>query len=254
MIRPLRIVVPFRPFPPESDLHKEVADFDWLEALRMVVHSARLSCQCEVVAITDVDTALPVPALKYDTTQRRLMLWTLEICAAYLESADCDRDTVMLDVDQLIFGDLATVFDRKADFGVLVRPDAKYSTANGGLPLLNGVQYWRGKARKPLAAMFRRALAYAQQLPDARIVWGADTDAVLAQIEPIELGVHPRGELRVQMVDSIGVLEAFSSQHVDRLHEGLPPWPRVPVLDFRYTRKKYMASAYRATILEGAVA
>lgn len=255
MIRPLRIVLPFRPFEPESELHKSVADFDWLQALRMAVHAAKVSCHCDVVAITDVDTDLPVPALKYETRERRLMLWTLEVCAAYLESDDCDRDTVMLDVDQLVCANLAEVFDRKgAELGLVIRPGEKHAVENGGQPLLNGVQYWRGKSKKRIAEVFRRALATAKALPEDRITWGADTDALRMQVEPLELGITTRGRLRVQMLDSDAVIETFSSVHQDRIDQGAQPWPGRPVLDFRWTRKPAMPICYRAMFLEGAVA
>lgn len=254
MIRPIRIVVPFRPFSPESELHKSLDGFDWIEALRMLVHSASVACKCEVHAITDVDTDLPVPTLKYATTQRRLMLWTLEVCAAYLESADCDADTIMLDVDQLIFGDLSKVFDRGADMGVLVRASEKHTQTDSGQPLLNGVQFWRGKRRKHIARFYRRALAIAQQLPEERIVWGADTDAVRQLIEPVQLGIVERSGLRVQMVDANAVLESFSTPHQQAIEEGRAPWPTRPVLDFRWKRKPWMPKAYKATMLAGAVA
>ncbi len=252
MIRPIRVVVPFRPFPPESDLHKALPDFDWLEALRMVVHTAQIACRCEVHAITDVDTDLPVPAFRYETKHRRLMLWTLEVCAAYLASPQCDRDTVMLDVDQLIFGDLAARFDRSADLGVLVRPTGKH-LADGGQPLLNGAQYWRGKSKKRLVLFFRRALAIAEQLPEERIVWGADTDAVRDLIEPIALGRQERSGLRVQMVDAVEVLETFSARHQAAIESGVAPWPRRAVLDFRWDRKPWMPKVYGATMRAGAV-
>lgn len=254
MIRPIRIVIPFRPFTPESDLHKSMPDFDWIAALRMVVHTAQMACHCEVHAITDVDTDLPVPTLKYATAHRRLMLWTLEVCAAYLESKDCDRDTIMLDVDQLIYGDLSLVFDRRSDLGVLIRPSQKHTQTDGGQPLLNGVQFWRGKRRKHVATFFRKALAIAEALPEQRKVWGADTDAIRQLIEPVEVGVSIRDGLRVHMRDAENVIEAFSTAHQQALDDGRAPWPTRPVLDFRWKRKPSMPAVYRATILSGAVA
>lgn len=250
---PIRIVIPFRPFEPESDLHKSLADFDWIAALRHVIHSARESCQCDVHVLTDIDTDLgDLPALKYATTQRRLMLWTLDVCARYLESRDCDRDTIMLDVDQLIFDDLALVFDRKADLGVLVRVDEKHAAVEGGQPLLNGVQFWRGKAKKRLAQFYRKALDRALALPESRIVWGADSDAVRALVEPIALGVHMRGAVRVQMLEASSVLEAFTDVHQDALNAGTAPRPSRPVLDFRWKRKPAMPHVFDAAFVKGA--
>jgi len=255
-VKSIRLVAPFRPFPPESDLHREMASFDWLQALRMMVHSATLSHHGSPVhALTDVDTDLPVPALKYHTSHRRLMLWTLEVCLAYLRSEDFDRDTVMLDVDQLIFQDLSPFFgESRADIGVLVRPGEKHVNTESGQPVLNGVQFWRHKSRKRLVEFYRDALWIADRLPEDRLVWGADTDAVRQLISPIAEGVRLRGHFRVHMINSEEVIETFSSGHADRLAAGDAPWPSRPVLDFRFTRKPHMPAVYRATIGAGAVA
>ena len=249
----IRVVAPFRPFPPESALHKDLADFDWLQALRMMVHSAQLACRCPVHAITDVDTDLPVPSLQYVSTRRRLMLWTLEACALYLESPDFDRDTVMLDVDQLVYRDLAPFFKKGVDLSVLVRPDDKHLVADGGQPLLNGVQFWRHKAKPRLAAFYRRALEVAEGLSEDRLAWGADTDAVRDLLAPLEVGIVTRQGLTVDMFDASTILETFNSGHAQVLEKGIGPWPRRPVFDFRWTRKLAMPGVYRATIGRGAV-
>lgn len=253
MSRAINIVAPFRPFEPESDLHKSLPDFDWIAALRMMAHTASISCRSDVRALTDVDTELPIDAFKYTTTKRRLMLWTLEVCACYLASRDCDHDTVMLDVDQLVFGDLRPFFTPGVDLGVLVRADAKHAETDGGQPLLNGVQFWRKGSRKKLAAFYRRALQLAEALPDERIRWGADTDALRMLIEPIELGVVERAGLRVQMIDARDVLESFSDNHKQLIDSNVTPWPKRAVLDFRFQRKPFMPILYQRAIAAGVV-
>jgi hypothetical protein len=64
---------------------------------------------------------------------------------------------------------------------------------------------------------------------------------------------HPFAR-NLQMRDAEAVLETFSTAHQDALDAGRAPWPRRPVLDFRWTRKPSMPAAYKATILAGAVA
>ena len=93
------------------------------------------------------------------------MLWTLEVCLAYLSSTDFNRDTVMLDCDQLVFKDLRPFFAPGADLGLLVRPTPKHR--DSWKQLLNGVQFWplRGKAR--LIPFYEEALARAARLPEA---------------------------------------------------------------------------------------
>ena len=243
----LRIVAPFRPCPPESELHRQLAadGFDWLEALRMCTHSARLACGCPVHALTDLETTLPVETLHVPTTERRLMLWTLDACAAFLASQAFDRDTVMLDVDQLVYGNLARYFTPGVNLGVLVRTTAKHAE---GQPLLNGVQFWHRRNRSPLVRFYREALALARTLPEDRLVWGADTDAVRQLLEPITLGIHERAGLVVEMIDAEQVLETYNNRLEWTVSQGLPVVPIRPVVDFRWFRKPAMAALYRASI------
>jgi hypothetical protein len=240
----IRLVAPFRPFPPEATHHQQLAAFDWIAAIRMLSHSAALACQCPVQVLTDADTDLPVPTLRYVTTHRRLMLWSLEIAVRYLESDDFDRDTVMLDCDQLIYGDLARWFLPTADLGVLVRWPRP-----SGLPLLNGVQWWAYRGKDRLAAFYRRVLADAETLIEEQIRWGADTIALAARLEPLAPGLHARDGLSVAQIDSRQVLHAFSFEEMHWLAAGRLPWPTWAVLDFRGAKRKpYMPAVYEATI------
>ena len=43
----MRVVSPFRPFPAESDPHRALGPFDWVEALRMLRASVLQACDCE---------------------------------------------------------------------------------------------------------------------------------------------------------------------------------------------------------------
>lgn len=244
MTETMRIVVPFRPFAPESELHKSLPDFDWLAALQMVVATAARACKCPVNAITDVDTDLPVSSLKYRTTERRLMLWLLEVICCYVESDDFDRDTVILDVDQLIYGPLKPWFS-EADLTVLVRTDEKHRAS--GQTLLNGVQWLSYAAKARLGRFYRLVLAGARQMSEASLQWGADTDALRDLLSPIGYGLHGRLGLAVQMLPAAGVLESFSTSHQRKLDRGEFFGPSVPVLDFRYMRKLAMADVYRDT-------
>lgn len=248
MVKGYRVVAPFMPLPTEGGTHQllEREGFDWHAAIAMMVETAKEACHCPVHILTDVDTPLAVPALRYRTTSRRLMVWSLEVCLRYLQSRAFDRDTVMLDCDQLIFGDLRKWFTPGVDLGVLVRPHGKHIEA-GGEPLLNGVQFWHRAGRDRLIPFYSACLAIAQQLPEHRIEWGGDTDALRALIEPIELGVQERSSLTVQMWPASEVLESWSSMHTAMLEAGEVPFVRHAVLDFRSLRKRYMAAMFLAT-------
>lgn len=248
-MKPLRIVAPFRPFAPEAEHHVALAGFDWMAAVRMISHSAEIACGVPVQVITDVDTDLPVPCLKYVTRERRLMLWYLEVAACYLESDDFDRDTVMVDADQLIYKNLRPWFRPGADLGILLR--TRYPKGDlMALPILNGVQFWAVAGKVRLAAFYRQALAVAAGLPEDLLVWGADTVALARLLAPLTVGTHDRAGLRVALIDSSDVLVALSSTHMRWLEAGQFQrfMQMAPVLDFRNYRKTYMQRAYDATV------
>lgn len=251
MNKGIRIVAPFKPFVSECGTHTllEREGFDWNAAIAMMIESARASCEdCPVHILTDIDTPLDFPALRYHTTSTRLMIWSIEICLRYLQSRDFDRNTVMLDCDQLIYGNLRKWFkkDPKVDIGVLVRPHGKHIEP-GGEPLLNGVQFWHRSGRNRLVAFYQRCLDVVQQLPEHRIAWGGDTDALRQLIEPLEIGVTERSGATVQMWPAEDVLESWSSTHAAMLDAGDVPVIRHAVLDFRALRKRHMAAMFHAS-------
>jgi len=243
----MKIVSPYRPFPPESSAHRKLGPFDWIGALQMLATSARASSQCDTYALTDVDTTLPVPAYQYRTTHRRLMLWILEVCLRYLESDDFDEDTVMVCPDILVLGDLRPFF--QADLGVIVRLDAKYVEAER--PLLNSVQWWRVEAKDRLVAFYQRALAIAEGLVPALIEWGADTVPLVELLSPLEHGVSQRAGLSVFAVDQREAMAAFSSSLLRRLGGPRSVVVPMPLLDFKYGRKLYMRAYFEAAFRQG---
>lgn len=247
-MKSVRFVLPFRPFVAEAPHHQELAAFDWIAAIRMLIESLqRTHPGAEVHVLTDVDTDLPLPTLQYATTSRRLMLWNLEVCAAFLRSADFDRDTIVLDSDQLVYGDLTRWLAPQMDLGICIRKTPKNAP---GLAILNGVQFWvhRGKTRLP--RFYERALEVARDLGDEAIVWGADTIALERLLDPLDLGLWYRGDLRVRLIDSNEVIEALNAAQIRHLEAGKMRPPFRPVLDFRNTRKVHMAEVYRQTIAE----
>lgn len=249
-MKAFRIVTPYRPFAPESGQHLAMPDFDWIDALRMVTHTAAWSNHCQVRVLTDTTTELPVPALRYPATTTRLTLWLLEVRLRYLESPEFDRDTVTVDADELIYGDLSRWFSR-ADLVALIRSDPKHCGPNGW-PLLNGVQWWRVRAKQRLVRFYARALEMASAMAEDRLVWGSETDAVRALLEPLARGSHKRSGLRVDMIEAEDVLETFSTSHARTLNAGVFQWPKRPILDFRWMRKTHMRAVYEATALAGA--
>lgn len=236
----MKIVTPFRPFAPESIEHQRLGPFDWHDAIAMLRASAARFCQCETFVITDVDHEPPGPAHYYDTTERRLMLWILDVSLRYLESEQFDQDTVMVSPDILVLGDLRPYF--VADLGLVVRTGEKFKDTNR--TILNGAQWWRHASKKRLVHFFHRALAIARDLPEARIVWGADTDPLIQLTAPLV------GETRVKrsglaFYGHTNLMPSLSSHAMAALERGasLAGCP-YPLLDFKYERKRYMRRVF----------
>lgn len=245
-LRPLRLVAPFLPLPPENEHHRDLIGFDWLEAIRMLSHSADVACGVPVQVLTDTDAEMPLPCLRYPTTHRRLMLWVLEVCLRYLESRDFDRDTVVLDCDQLIYQDLSPFFSPRVDLGMLIR--RRQAHQDTWKKVLNGVQFWSVRAKTQLALFYREALARAEQMDEPLLTWGADTQAIRALLEPIAIGLVERHGVRVEMMDYTRVLQPLSQDQIDALQRGIAPQPFRAVMDFRYRRKVWMRATYEMTV------
>jgi hypothetical protein len=248
MSTPLRLVAPFLPVKVENHHHQEMSDFDWMDAIRMLSRSAELSCGVPVQTITDVDTDLPVPTLKYPTRHRRLMLWTLEAIVRYVESSDFDRDTVVLDCDQLIHQDLRQFFSSNVDLGLLVRATPKH--AHTWKKVLNGVQFLSVRGKKRMGQFYREALTRAEQMNDGLVAWGADTAAIRDMVEPVSLGVHTRCGARVSLIEYSRVLEALSEDAIQGILRGEAPRLSRAVTDFRFRRKRYMRQVYEMSVLK----
>lgn len=245
-MKPIRLVAPFFTLPAENHHHQELADFDWIDAIRMLSHSAELACGVPVEVITDASEPMPLRCIKFQTHHRRLMLWQLEACVRYLQSDYFDRDTVMLDCDQLVYQDLSKFFAANVDLGLLVRPTLKHKDT--WKKVLNGVQFWNLRAKKRLAQFYREALARAEQLRPELLIWGADTAALVEMIEPVTVGLAMRHGVRVEMIDYQRVLEALSEDQIAGMRKGIAPRPIRAVMDFRYSRKLNMRQAYEMTI------
>jgi hypothetical protein len=239
----MKIVSPFRPFAPENLSHKVLTDFDWVDALRMLRISAQQNTDAEVFAITDVDTDLGVPAYRYATKERRLMLWILEVSRCYLESDDFDQDTVMLSPDILVFQDLRPYFG--GDLGVVVRVHEKYAHK----PMLNGAQWWKHSAKDRLVAFYREALERARTLPEHYIAWGADTIPIVEMLLPMEVGLMSRVGLEAFGISHVGMLYPVMAKDCVRMNMGKrPDDPPFPLVDFKGLRKAYMRQYFDGTI------
>lgn len=241
----IQVVSPYRPFEPESREHVRLGPFDWIAALRMLAVSVERYSQCPTYAITDVDTHLPVPTWQFETTERRLMLWILDVTRQFLGSPHFDRDTVMICPDLLVFGDLEPFF--MADLGLIVRLQEKHADR----PMLNSVQWFRHSGKKKLLRFYDEAIAIAKTLPDEVIAWGADSEPLRQLVVPLGAGVRRRAGLKVALLPSQWVLDTFDTRMREQLENGLTPdVPTLPILDFRYTRKHSMQAYFDATIGE----
>lgn len=238
----LRVVSPYRPFEPESQAHQLLGPFDWVGALQMLRVSVTRAMEVETVGITDVDTELPGPTFQYQTVERRLMLWILEVALAYLRSDDFDRDTIMLSPDLLVFGDLRR-WMASGHFIVLMR------MAYPKHPILNAVQFWPVRRRKSLIAFYKEALAIGRTLSEEHLQWGGDTEPLRQLLQPLEAGLVMRnGKPLARLIESDELMQAFTSgmaAALEQRHVAMAPVRCI--LDFRYTRKQHMRAYFEAT-------
>lgn len=247
----MKIVTPFRPFPPESEHHQKLGPFDWADAVRMLRASAAKACGCDTFLITDVDTPAIGQTYAYATTHRRLMLWILDVSLAYLRSNDFDQDTALVSPDVLVFGDPRPYFT--ADLSLLVRTGEKFRS-KPEKQILNSVQWWRVDAKARLIDFYQHALALAITLPEDRITWGADTDPLVALAAPVVAGRSDRAGVSFFGVEMSTVMTALTAVDQSRLRDGRAPHrPRHVFVDFKYGRKAYMRR-YFETVIGSAVA
>lgn len=246
----MKIVTPFRPFEPESIEHLRLGPFDWIGAIQMLRVSAAKFCQCETFVITDADHDVDGPAHYFETTERRLMLWILDVSLRYLDSEHFDQDTVMVSPDILVFGDLRPYF--VSDLGLVVRTSEKFKGTDR--TVLNGVQWWRHASKKRLVSFFRRAMAIARDLPEARIVWGADTDPLIHLTAPL-IGGQRVTRSGLTFFGHERLMESLSSSAMNAIDRGASlQMPSFPLLDFKYHRKRYMRQVFNALVRSAAAA
>ncbi len=240
-MRQLRVVSPYRPFVPESYAHTTLGPFDWVDALRMLRVSVARSNNCETVAITDLDTELPGPTFQYATTERRLMLWILDVALCYLRSDDFDCDTILLSPDLLVFGDLRPWMTEH--FTVLMR--AKYPAH----PILNAVQFWPLQRKATLIRFYEDALTIGRSLPEGYLRWGGDTEPIRRLLAPLAPGLVIRdGHPIARLLESDEIMHALSNVMATKLACGQVVLPVRAILDFRFTRKQFMRRYFDATI------
>lgn len=241
----MKIVSPYRPFPPETSTHEK--PFDWVGALQMLETSIARTAPCPFFALTDSDTALPVPAHRYATSESRLMVWLIDVFLAYVASDDFDQDTVMISPDMLICRPLHKVWRQPFDLGLLIRGEKKFFAKR---PLLNGVHFWRHAAKDRLVGFFRAALRQVRALSPELLAWGGDTEAVLALVQPIRpYGTVDRQGVSVGMLQASTILQSVNQESIERLTAATRmPLPPTPILDFRYRRKAVMRQTFEALV------
>jgi hypothetical protein len=240
-VNDIRVVTPFRPFPPESREHQELGPFDWIDAIRMLRASVARSCHCDTVTITDIDADVPDQTFRFVTRERRLMFWILEVALRYLESPHFTVDTVMVSPDSLVFCDLRQWF--AGEIGMVVRPHHPQR------PILNALQWWPVASKDTLIDLYQKALAIAHTLPEDVQVWGADSKPFEKLLKPLFPGCGPRKfGVIANLIDSRQVMTPLTSEMITALQQGLPMVPPPRVVDFRFLRKRHMRTYFDATI------
>jgi hypothetical protein len=238
----MKVVSPYKPYPPTAPAHRKLGPFDWPGALAMLHHSVQASCRCECYALTDEATEVPIPTLRLPLPEMPLMLWILSVSLAYLESDYFDEDTALVSPDALVFCNLRQWF--AGDLGVVVR-GPKFERR----PLLNGVQLWTHKAKPRLIAFYRQAVELAHEMPPG---WGRDTAPLVELLAPLSTGLMSRHGLKVRGIPQSVFFRCPSAVDERRMAKGHQPSP-TPIVDFKYLKKRLMADYYAAMFGEVSV-
>lgn len=234
----MKIVSPFRRIEPFAKHHRAlVGNFDWIDALRMLRKSGKVSAGVETFALTDQE--LPVPHYRFPSAEPSLMLWILEVSRAYLDSPQFNQDTVFISPDSLVcrrldhFGDF--------DLGIANRlPKFRHNTT-----LMNGLQFWPLASRSKLLDFYDQVIAIAAGLSDKEKKWGADTTALVQLLAPIgAAGFHARAGLKVRIFDCRSTLKTIGGEEVRAMRSGEKIKPTTMVVDFKYWRKIHMQAYF----------
>lgn len=242
---PVRIVSPYKPLPisalPQVYHGMGTAGFDWLEALRMLQHSA----ECfgyPVFALTDAE--LPFPSIKVLPQETDLMLWILEASLLYLSGPEFVEDTAMISPDSLINAPLPAF--ENFDLGIPVRFDEKHRDR----PVLNSIQLWPVAAKDRLVRFYAECLFLARMLAAERAdTWGLDTIPIETLLLPFEPGINHRAGLDVMMFHHKRLMRTLSARDIFALDNGVRPLPvTAAVIDFKGRKKNYMRAYFEATL------
>lgn len=237
-----RIVTPYRPF--AAEVHSDEPAFNWVDAIGMLRASARASCGLPVDVLTDRTTRFPWPALRYDTSSTRLQHWLTEIRLAYLRSDAFNCPTLLVSPDMLICEEVWPLFESGADLGLPVRLSEKFG--RGWKRIMNSAQWWRPDAKTRLIAFYEEAWQLSAALPEELQRWGGDTEVLCQLLDPMKgYGIFKRRGLRVDLVPMQRVLHPLTTAQINDLEAGRPLGSlHAPILDFKYTRKRYMRQAF----------
>jgi hypothetical protein len=238
----VKIVSPYKYVPPEQRVpdHSEAAigNFDWVDALRMLSHSASLFGY-PVHAITDAP--LPVPHYQFNTQHQDLMVWILEVSLAYLRSEHFDQDTAFVCPDSLMNNHLPQFGG--FDLAVCIRFNEKYDER----PILNSVQLWAVAGKDRLIQFYERCLEIALTLPAEQRRWGGDTIPLEQLLSPHSPGFHHRAGINVLMYPFTQIMRTVHKKDIEAIRNGGRPYEtHAPVIDFKSTRKAHMRAYYEA--------
>jgi len=237
----MKVVSAYRPIELYMAYHIELArqGFDWIEASRMLAHSAKVRSGVDTYVITDAP--LPVPCHVFKTREEKLMLWILEVSLAYLESDDFDQNTVFISPDSLVVGSLDLFGD--FDLGVSAWDSRRHSR------WMNGLQWWPVAAKAGLVRLYAEAFEIAKALPVEDQRWGADTIPLVQLLGPMESpGLFLRDGLSVRFFPA-GTLSTVGPLQMRK--GSLPRALSTVVVDFKDKNKGHMVEYYEKEFIHG---
>ena len=228
-----------------ADIHRTTSTITVTEPhryIRTMFASARLfHPECRCIALSDRGTPFPpgddIEIIRYDLDPQQPMLSRSIAWLHYLHSAS--GNTVFLDSDLLINGDLAHVF--ADDFAVALT----YRAGDQKWPINAGVNFAHGDRLDAAAGFHQTWLNEFRRTHGQRSVWGGDQDTLRELFAAVDFDRDDsfnwrQGELEIRFLPCARY--NFSTKQA---HEMDGYYPAAKVLHFKGKRKPFMLPYWR---------
>jgi hypothetical protein len=168
---------------PKHRPHPSCDDVDYFDLIAASSEASRRALRdCRTILLTDESTAIPA-GLPIDQTVRlplspeEVVRARLKAMVAFLASPLAETDSVFLDSDAVVVGDLAGVFGRRFDVAFTTRSNWAHSP-DDLMPFNVGVMFARGRGREAAHGFFAMCVECLDRLEQTAAVQRAFPEGI----------------------------------------------------------------------------